>query len=146
MTIFEIEIRHPHHASDNELEYMQVQSAEEVSAAFESMHWFNLQVLLLQLQGRQAYFMVSNAEAGQSIKISLNELAGVESIEFKLQSDIAIISERKDLFGLLKRKSTDYVEFKQLNLSKARECLNWFTHEKLEALKQQYLHGAIQVA
>lgn len=146
MPIFEIEIRHPHHASDHELEYTQVQSAEEVTAAFEGMHWFNLQVLLLQLQGRQAYFMVSNAELGQSIKISLNELADAESIEFKLESDIAVISERKDLFGLLTRKSKDYVEFKHLNLTKARECLNLFIHEQLDALKQQYLHYTAELA
>lgn len=146
MTQFDIEIRHPHHASDNELESVHVKSIAEASSAFDAMHWFNLQMLLLQLQGRQAYFMVTNPDTGQSIKISLNELSGSETLEFILQSDIEVIAEHKEIFGLFKRKTKDYVEFKQLNLRKAHECLDRFLNGQLDALKQQYLQGDAQVA
>ena len=146
MAQFDIEIRHPHHASDNELELVHVKSIAEVSTAFDAMHWFNLQLLLLQLQGRQAYFMVTNPESSQSIKISLNELSTSDSLEFVLQSDIEVISEQREVFGLFKRKTKDYVEFKQLNLRKAHEYLDRFLNGQLDALKQQYLNGDAEVA
>lgn len=39
MTIFDLEIRHPHHHSDSEAEFMEDMATQDLMAKFNAMNW-----------------------------------------------------------------------------------------------------------
>ncbi len=141
MTAFDLEIRHPHHHSDEEAEFMEEMTAQEIMAKFNAMNWKQLQILMLQMRGGKAVFTVTHQASNQTVQISLIELPDTGALAFNFESDIEVQAVQKNLFGLLKYKAADYVQFRHLSLSATRSYLEAFSRQQLDELKQDYLQN-----
>ena len=144
MTIFDLEIRHPHHHSDEEAEFMEDMAAQDLMAKFNAMNWKQLQILMLQMRGGKAVFTVTHHASNQAVKISLIELPDTGALAFNLESDIEVQAVQKNLFGLLKYKAADYVQFRHLSLPATRSYLEAFSRQQLDQLKQDYLQRSAE--
>lgn len=138
MTTYDLEIRHPHHHSDDEAEFFEEMSAEEIMEKFNGMNWKQLQILMLQMRGGKAVFTVTDNEQNLAVQISLIEIPETGALAFNFDSDIEVEVERSNLFGLLKYSTVKDAAFQHLNLTATRDLLDAFTHGELEAIRALY--------
>lgn len=139
MTIFDLDLRHPHHHSDEETEYFADLTAEDIFSKFNTMNWKQLQILMLQMRGGQASFTATDNKSNQTVKISLIELPNTDALAFNFDSDIEVKVEQKNLFGLLKYNAAVDVQFQHLGLGETRDLLDAFIHNQLDAIKTRFL-------
>lgn len=141
MTIFDLDLRHPHHHSDEETEYFADLTAEDVLSKFNTMNWKQLQILMLQMRGGKASFTATDNTSNQTVKISLIELPNTDALAFKFESDIDVNVEQKNLFGLLKYNVAVDVQFQHLSLGETRDLLDAFIQSKLDVIKNRFLES-----
>lgn len=138
MTIFDLDIRNPHHHSDNEAESFGDMSAQEIMEKFNGMNWKQLQILMLQMRGGKAVFTVTNNEENLAVQISLVEMPDSDALTFNIESDIDVEVEQKNLFGLLKYHKKIDAALRHLNLAETRNVLDAFTHLELDKIRKLY--------
>ncbi|OTG90512.1 hypothetical protein [Acinetobacter sp. ANC 3813] len=138
MTIFDLDIRNPHHHSDDEAESFEDMSAEEIMQKFNAMNWKQLQILMMQMRGGKAVFTVTNNEENLAVQISLVEMPDSDALTFNFESDIGVEVEQKNLFGLLKYHRTIDASLRHLNLTETRDVLDAFTHFELDKIRKLY--------
>jgi len=119
MTAYDLEIRHPHHHSDDEAEFFEEMSAQEIMEKFNAMNWKQLQILMLQMRGGKAEFTVTDNTQNLAVQISLIEMPETEALTFNFESDIEVSVEQSNLFGFLKYSKAVDVAFQGLNLAAA---------------------------
>lgn len=146
MTIFDLELRHPHHQSEEETEYFADMTAQEVMSKFNGMNWKQLQILMLQMQGGKTALTVTDHELNHTVKVSLIELPNTNALAFNFESDIEIETEQKKLFGFLTYRSAVALEFQHLNLAATRNLLNAFTLQELDTLQKHYVQQHEEVS
>lgn len=139
MTIFDLDIRQPHHHSDDEAESFGDMSAEEIMEKFNAMNWKQLQILMLQMRGGKAVFTATDIEQNLAIQVSLIEMPESGALAFDVESDIEVEVEQSNLFGLLKYHAKKDVALPHLSLTETREMLDAFTHQELDKIRQFYL-------
>ena len=139
MTAYDLEIRHPHHHSDDEAEFFEEMSAQEIMEKFNAMNWKQLQILMLQMRGGKAEFTVTDNTQNLAVQISLIEMPETEALTFNFESDIEVSVEQSNLFGFLKYSKAVDVAFQRLNLAAARHLLDAFTHQELDVIRKLYL-------
>lgn len=138
MSQFELNIRYPHHIHHNEIEHVGMLDMSTVLARFDQISWRQQLVRQLQLNGADTRFMVTDHASGQSIAITLDAYAKSQQLEFKLDSDVVVIVPKKDVFGLVTRKSKETISFKQLSLARAKDYLTAFLNRDIALLEQKY--------
>ncbi|MGL5402343.1 MAG: hypothetical protein ACRC9I_00805, partial [Acinetobacter sp.] len=103
----------------------------------------------LQLDGVSTSFIVRDDYTEQTLRITIDAFSQTQQLEFKLESDIPVFIPKKDLFGLVTRKSKDTISFNYLTLSRAKEYLITFLNRDIATLEQLYkdsLNKAIKTA
>ena len=138
---FALEINYPHHETKNDAENLGEFEASEILKQFNKMNWNQLQILQLQMQTGSTSFTVTNVETEQSLQIMLNELSHKSHLEFLIDSDIEVDVQKRNLFGLLKIKSKDYVAFRDIGLQSTVNCLTAFLNNDIETIIQEYQSG-----
>lgn len=75
---------------------------------------------------------MTHQASNQAVKINLIELPDTGALAFNLESDIEVQAVQKNLFGLLKYKAADYVQFRHLSLPATRSYLEAFSRQQLD--------------
>jgi hypothetical protein len=138
MTFYHLEIRYPQHISDADTQRFEQLDALDIESKFDAMNWHRQWVLQLELESHDSSFMVTDLSSGKSIRLSLKCYANMETLCFKLDSDIEMVTSRRDLFGLIKLKHKDYVGFEGLSLLEARHYLSQFLSQQFDGLIDHY--------
>ncbi|MFI8034281.1 hypothetical protein ACH8I4_10455 [Acinetobacter sp. ABJ_C3_5] len=138
MNQFELKIRYPHQINPNEIDTMGTFDLASILIKFDEMSWRQQLVRQLQFNGADTRFIVTDLDTGQSIAITLDAYAKSQQLEFKLDSDVVVIVPKKDVFGLVTRKSKDTIAFKQLSLARAKDYLIAFLNRDIALLEQKY--------
>jgi hypothetical protein len=138
MTKFELEIRYPQHLNASDAEQLGTMTAEDVLSQFDAVPWRRLQMQQLRMEGSSTSLTITGQQPRQSMRLTMNAYTDLDQLEFRMESDIEIVTSKKDMFGLLNRKIKDYVAFKKLNQDQAREYLKNFVDGQMELLTQQY--------
>lgn len=138
MNQFELKIRYPHQINRNEIDAMGLFDLASILIKFDEMSWRQQLVRQLQLNGADTSFIVTDLDTGQTIAITLDAYAKSQQLEFKLDSDVVVIVPKKDLFGLVTRKSKETIAFKQLSLARAKDYLIAFLNRDIALLEQKY--------
>ncbi|NIE98067.1 hypothetical protein F3J02_16545 [Acinetobacter sp. Tr-809] len=138
MNEFELKVRYPHQMNHNDIDHVGRFDLATILTKFDEMAWRQQLVRQLQLNGADTSFIVSDHQTEQTISITLDAYAKSQQLEFKLDSDIPVIIPKKDLFGLVTRKSKYSISFKQLSLARAKDYLIAFLNRDIESLEQRY--------
>lgn len=138
MNQFELKIRYPHQINPNEIDAMGTFDLASILIKFDEMSWRQQLVRQLQLNGADTCFIVTDLATGQTLAITLDAYAKSQQLEFKLDSDVVVIVPKKDLFGLVTRKSKESIAFKQLSLARAKDYLIAFLNRDIALLEQKY--------
>lgn len=138
MKNFDLEIRYSHHLKEDDTKQFEPMTSEEVLLKFDRLPWRQQQVIQLQIDGVSASFTLTNPTSEQSLRLTLDGYSATDQLQFKIDSDLQIIIPQKDLFGLITRKTKDYIAFKQLSLSSARAYLLNFLEGNIESLETDY--------
>ena len=138
MKKFDLEVRYSHHLNENDAEQLGQMSGADILTQFDKISWRQQQVRQLQMDGVSASFTLTDQTTHQSLRLTLNGYSKTNQLEFKIDSDLQIIIPQKELFGLITRKSKDYIAFRQLSLKSARDYLLAFTEGKFEILETDY--------
>ncbi|MFW2151718.1 hypothetical protein [Acinetobacter gyllenbergii] len=141
MNEFELKIRYPHQMNHNDIDHVGTFDLATILTKFDEMTWRQQLVRQLQLNGADTRFMVTDHRTEQTIAITLDAYAKSQQLEFKLDSDIPVIIPKKDLFGLVTRKSKDSISFKQLSLTRVKDYLIAFLNRDIATLEQFYKQG-----
>ena len=134
MNKFEIQIQYPNHTDEREMEQESLDIAE-ILAKFESISWRRQRVLQLQLDGRNTIFTVLNSVSEAFIKITLNAYAKSEDFEFKIESNIKLIFQQRELFGLMTRKNKEVFAIKHSTLEQVKASLTAFLNQDTQGLE-----------
>lgn len=138
MNQFELKIRYPHQMNRNEIDAMGTFDLTTILSKFEEMSWRQQLVRQLQLNGADTSFIVTDLDTDQTIAITLDAYAKSQQLEFKLDSDLVVIVPKKDVFGLVTRKTKETIAFKQLSLARAKDYLIAFLNRDIAILEQKY--------
>ncbi|WP_151869662.1 MULTISPECIES: hypothetical protein [Acinetobacter] len=141
MNQFELKIRYPHQMNHNEIDHVGRFDLATILTKFDEMTWRQQLVRQLQLNGVDTHFIVTDHRTEQTCVITLDAYAKSQQLEFKLDSDIPTIIAKKDLFGLLTRKSKEHISFKQLSLARVKDYLIAFLNQDIATLEQHYQQG-----
>ena len=134
MNKFEIQIQYPNHTDEREMEQESLDIAE-ILAKFESISWRRQRVLQLQLDGRNTIFTVLNSVSEAFLKITLNAYAKSEDFEFKIESNIKLIFQQRELFGLMTRKNKEVFAIKHSTLEQVKASLTAFLNQDTKGLE-----------
>lgn len=149
MKEFDLKIRYPHQTNRNEADHLGAFDLETIVTRFDEMGWRQQLVRQLQLDGVSTSFIVRDDYTEQTLRITIDAFSQTQQLEFKLESDIPVFIPKKDLFGLVTRKSKDTISFNYLTLSRAKEYLITFLNRDIATLEQLYkdsLNKAIKTA
>ncbi|ENW03403.1 hypothetical protein [Acinetobacter beijerinckii] len=149
MNAFDLKIRYPHQINRNDADHIGIFNAEQIINKFDEIGWRQQMVRQLQLDGASTCFIVRDEYTEQTLRISIDAFAESKQLEFKIDSDIPVLIPKKDLFGLVTRKTKETIAFKQLALSRAKEYLVLFLNRDsivLEELYKKSLNKSIQTA
>ncbi len=138
MNQFELKIRYPHQMNRNEIDAMGTFDLTTILSKFEEMSWRQQLVRQLQLNGADTSFIVTDLDTDQTLAITLDAYAKSQQLEFKLDSDLVVIVPKKDVFGLVTRKTKDTIAFKQLSLARAKDYLIAFLNRDIVILEEKY--------
>lgn len=138
MNQFELKIRYPHQINRNEIDALGTFDLTTILSKFEEMSWRQQLVRQLQLNGADTSFIVTNLDTDQTIAITLDAYAKSQQLEFKLDSDLVVIVPKKDVFGLVTRKTKETIAFKQLSLTRAKDYLIAFLNRDIAILEEKY--------
>jgi len=138
MNQFELKIRYPHQMNRNEIDAMGTFDLTTILSKFEEMSWRQQLVRQLQLNGADTSFIVTDLDTDQTIAITLDAYAKSQQLEFKLDSDLVVIVPKKDVFGLVTRKTKETIAFKQLSLARAKDYLIAFLNRDIAILEEKY--------
>ena len=138
MNEFELKIRYPHHVNRNEIDHLGAFDLATILTKFDEMAWRQQLIRQLQLNGWDTSFIVTDGYSGQTLSITLDAFAKSQQLEFKLESDIPVIIPKKDVFGLVTRKTKDMVSFRQLSLARAKDYLIAFLNREIATLQEMY--------
>ncbi|MEB6480989.1 hypothetical protein [Acinetobacter vivianii] len=138
MNQFELKIRYPHQMNRNEIDAMGTFDLTTILSKFEEMSWRQQLVRQLQLNGADTSFIVTDLDTDQTLAITLDAYAKSQQLEFKLDSDLVVIVPKKDVFGLVTRKTKETIAFKQLSLARAKDYLIAFLNRDIAILEEKY--------
>ena len=138
MNQFELKIRYPHQMNRNEIDAMGTFDLTTILSKFGEMSWRQQLVRQLQLNGADTSFIVTDLDTDQTIAITLDVYAKSQQLEFKLDSDLVVIVPKKDVFGLVTRKTKETIAFKQLSLARAKDYLIAFLNRDIAILEEKY--------
>lgn len=138
MNQFELKIRYPHQMNRNEIDAMGTFDLTTILSKFDEMSWRQQLVRQLQLNGADTSFIVTDLDTDQTLAITLDAYAKSQQLEFKLDSDLVVIVPKKDLFGLVTRKTKEAIAFKQLSLARAKDYLIAFLNRDIVILEEKY--------
>ena len=138
MNQFELKIRYPHQMNRNEIDAMGTFDLTTILSKFEEMSWRQQLVRQLQLNGADISFIVTDLDTDQTLAITLDAYAKSQQLEFKLDSDLVVIVPKKDVFGLVTRKTKETIAFKQLSLARAKDYLIAFLNRDIVILEEKY--------
>lgn len=138
MNQFELKIRYPHQMNRNEIDAMGTFDLTTILSKFDEMSWRQQLVRQLQLNGADTSFIVTNLDTDQTLAITLDAYAKSQQLEFKLDSDLVVIVPKKDVFGLVTRKTKETIAFKQLSLARAKDYLIAFLNRDIVILEEKY--------
>lgn len=138
MNQFELKIRYPHQMNRNEIDAMGTFDLTTILSKFDEMSWRQQLVRQLQLNGADTSFIVTDLDTDQTLAITLDAYAKSQQLEFKLDSDLVVIVPKKDVFGLVTRKTKETIAFKQLSLARAKDYLIAFLNRDIAILEEKY--------
>lgn len=138
MNEFDLKIRYPHQTGRNDADHLGAFDIETILKKFDEVAWRQQLVRQLQLDGASTSFIVTDERSGYTIRIILDAFAKTQHLEFKLESNIPVLIAKKDVFGLLTRKTKDSISFKHLTQSRAKEYLLAFMNGEIAELEALY--------
>lgn len=138
MNQFELKIRYPHQMNRNEIDAMGTFDLTTILSKFDEISWRQQLVRQLQLNGADTSFIVTDLDTDQTLAITLDAYAKSQQLEFKLDSDLVVIVPKKDVFGLVTRKTKETIAFKQLSLARAKDYLIAFLNRDIAILEEKY--------
>ena len=138
MKSYHLEIRYPQHISDADTQRFEQLDALDIESKFDTINWHRQWVLQLELDSHATSFTVSDQTSGKSIRLLLKSYNDIETLCFKLDSDIEMVTSTSNFFGLLKLKHKDYVGFERLNQHEARQYLSQFLSQQFDRLIDHY--------
>ena len=138
MISYNIDIQYPISIDGSDTALLQHQFDNGVLYQFDNFKWWQYRTLQLQVTGAKTTFTVMTADNTHTIRFTLLTQNGDEHIELKMESDLVVLFEKKDLFGLMTRKIKEYIGFERLSLAQAREYLVLFLQQDLAALEHVY--------
>ncbi|WP_445404061.1 hypothetical protein [Acinetobacter vivianii] len=138
MNQFELKIRYPHQMNRNEIDAMGTFDLTTILSKFDEMSWRQQLVRQLQLNGADISFIVTDLDTDQTLAITLDAYAKSQQLEFKLDSDLVVIVPKKDVFGLVTRKTKETIAFKQLSLARTKDYLIAFLNRNIAILEEKY--------
>lgn len=144
MKTFDLVIHSPKNLQEGGDEILEKLAAINALIKFDSIHWQQQRVRQLQFNGDNASFTLIDLETHYSLRFTLNAFSASEHLEFKMESDIPVIMPQKDVFGLITRKTKDYIGFKRIDFSTTRQYLLFFLNGESETLAQHYKNSRIK--
>ncbi len=139
MKNFEVEIHFPGRKNVLDSEISPDNSAQEILAKFDSLNWRGLRILQLQMDGSNSTFFVKNQETGEYLNITLNAFSAGDALEFRLESNIAMMVPFKDLFGLITRQAKSVLAYKSIGLEQLTHYLTAFVQGENNQMKEYYM-------
>lgn len=146
MKIFDLVIHSPKNLQEGGDEVWGELAAINALIKFDSIHWQQQRVRQLQFNGNNTSFTATDLETHYSLRLTLNAFSASEHLEFRVESDIPVIIPQKDVFGLITRKTKDYIGFKKIDFSTARQYLLFFLNGEIEVLAQHYKSSKLKVS
>jgi hypothetical protein len=141
MNEFELKIRYPHQMNHNDMDHVGRFDLATILTKFDEMTWRQQLVRQLQLNGVDTCFIVTDQHTEHTLVLTLDAFAKSQQLEFKLDSDLEVVIPKKDLFGLVTRKSKENIAFKQLSLARAKDYLIAFLNRDIATLEEIYKQG-----
>lgn len=146
MKTFDLVVHTPKNLQEGGDEFLEKFTAIQALIKFDSIAWRQLLVRQLQFNSENASFTITYLQSQQSLRFTLNAFSKLDDLEFKIESDVAIIVPQKDVFGLITRKTKDYIFFKKLDFATARQYLLCFLNAELQQLEQFYKDSQSKLA
>ena len=140
MSTYKIDIQYPIYVNGDDISLFTEQQNAEVAEKFESFKWWEYRSLQLKLSGIQTRFSVTCKETGQTLRFIILDQSTTGQVEVKMESTLAVVKPKKELFGLVTLKIKDYIIFERLSLEQAKNYLHLFLMNKIEALETEYKH------
>lgn len=136
MSKFDLQIQLPNHTKDSDFERHHGLEIFEIQSKFEQMGWRRLRVMQLQLNGENSVFKAVNLDTKEFLSITLNAYSASDDFEFRIESNIQLISAQRELFGLLKRTNKEIFAMKQASLEETAESLMAFFNHDEQSFKE----------
>lgn len=146
MKTFDLVIHTPKNLQEGGDEIAGKLPAIQTLIKFDNINWRQLLVRQLQFDSDNASFTVTDLETEQTLKLSLNAFSSSADLEFRIESDIAVITPQKDVFGLITRKIKDYIDFKNIDFGTARQYLLYFLNGESDVLAQCYKQTKVKTS
>lgn len=144
MKKFDLVIHTPKNLQEGGDEFFAKLTAIQALIKFDSISWRQLLVRQLQFNSDNVSFTITDLENQQTLRLSLNSFSMLDDLEFKIESDLAMIVPQKDIFGLITRKTKDYIFFKELDMTMARQYLLCFLNGEVQQLEQFYQQSKLK--
>lgn len=138
MSTYNIDIQYPLYVNGNDITLYTDLENGEVAENFEAFKWWEYRSLQLKLSSIQTRFAVTCKDSGYTVRFTILDQSTTGQVEVKLESDLAIVKPKKELFGLVTLKVKDYITFDRLSLDQAKTYLHLFLTNKIEALEDEY--------
>lgn len=145
MSTYNIDIEYPIYVNGNEITLYTDLENGEVAENFETFKWWEYRSLQLQLSGVQTRFSVACKKSGHTLHFTILDQSTTGQVEVKMESDLAIVTPKKELFGLVTLKIKDYITFERLGLDQAKTFLHLFLMGKIDLLETEYKNASKKV-
>lgn len=139
MKKFEVEIHFPGRKNVLDSELSPDNTIQDVLAKFDSLNWRGLRILQLQMDGSNSTFTITNQETEEYLHITLNAFSVGDALEFRLESNIAMMVPFKDLFGLITRQAKYVLAYKSIGLEQLTRYVTAFLQGENGQMKEYYM-------
>lgn len=138
MDSFDLKIRYPHHIDLKDVEQLGALNTIGVLTHFDKMGWKQQLSRWLQLDGASPTFTITDGKTERTIEIVLNTYGSAQELKFIVKTDIPVLVDKKQVFGLIKRQAKEKIHFNQLSLVQVKAYLTAFLKQDTDALARYY--------
>ena len=138
MKTFEVEISLPAQGHFSRTESFETTDVTQIQAKFYSIQWRRIFLTQLQLENEEVSFAVVDIDTQQYLAIQLNTQSTKAEPVFQIDSNIQMIVENKEFFGMFTRKKQYELIYKNLTQSQVSEQLDLFLRGDIEQMTEQY--------
>ena len=146
MSTYNINIQYPIFVNGDDITLFAHQQNGEVAERFESFKWWEYRSLQLKLSGVRTVFSVTCQQTGNKVYFTVLDQSNSGQVEVRMDTNFAILTPRRELFGLVTLKVKQNISFERLTLNQARTYLHLFLTDKIEAIEAEYKNVSKKLA